>query len=51
MRERAAELGGSCVLEAVLAGGTQVTAHLPLIMLFKEDLLDVDRSAASAAGG
>jgi signal transduction histidine kinase len=30
MRERAAELGGSCVVEAVPAGGTRVYACLPL---------------------
>lgn len=30
MRERAAELGGSCVLEPVAVGGTRVVARLPL---------------------
>jgi len=30
MRERAAELGGDCVVEAPPAGGTRVIAHLPL---------------------
>jgi nitrate/nitrite-specific signal transduction histidine kinase len=29
MRERAAELGGSCVAEAVPSGGTRVRAYLP----------------------
>ncbi len=31
MRERAAELGGSCVIENVAAGGTRVYARLPLL--------------------
>ena len=30
MRERAAELGGMCVIEPGAAGGTRVSAHLPL---------------------
>jgi len=30
MRERAAELGGTCVIETPPAGGTRVLAHLPL---------------------
>ncbi len=30
MRERAAELGGTCTVEAAPAGGTRVLAHLPL---------------------
>ena len=30
MRERAAELGGTCTVEAVAGGGTLVRAHLPL---------------------
>jgi signal transduction histidine kinase len=30
MRERAAELGGSCVIEPAPSGGTQVVARLPL---------------------
>jgi signal transduction histidine kinase len=30
MRERAAELGGSCVVESVPNGGTSVRARLPL---------------------
>jgi signal transduction histidine kinase len=30
MRERAAELGGTCVVVPALSGGTRVTAHLPL---------------------
>jgi signal transduction histidine kinase len=30
MRERAAELGGSCVVEPAPKGGTQVLVHLPL---------------------
>ncbi|MFQ5859423.1 MAG: ATP-binding protein [Anaerolineae bacterium] len=30
MRERAAELGGVCVVEARAEGGTQVLAQLPL---------------------
>jgi signal transduction histidine kinase len=30
MRERAAELGGACVIEAAVAGGTRVYARLPL---------------------
>jgi signal transduction histidine kinase len=30
MRERAAELGGACQIEAGPGGGTRVTAHLPL---------------------
>jgi signal transduction histidine kinase len=35
MRERAAELGGACLVEPVVGGGTRVLASLPL--------LDVDR--------
>jgi signal transduction histidine kinase len=31
MRERAAELGGSCVIEDVATGGTRVYARLPLL--------------------
>jgi signal transduction histidine kinase len=31
MRERAAELGGSCVLDKTVDGGTRVTARLPLV--------------------
>jgi signal transduction histidine kinase len=31
MRERAAELGGTCVVEPVVAGGTRVYACLPLL--------------------
>jgi signal transduction histidine kinase len=31
MRERAAELGGSCVIEDVAAGGTRVYVRLPLL--------------------
>ena len=31
MRERAAELGGSCVIEDVATGGTRVSARLPLL--------------------
>ena len=30
MRERAAELGGSCVIEPLPGGGTRVLARLPL---------------------
>jgi signal transduction histidine kinase len=30
MRERAEELGGSCVIESIPAGGTRVSAQLPL---------------------
>lgn len=30
MKERAAELGGSCVVEQAPGGGTRVRAHLPL---------------------
>jgi len=30
MRERAAELGGTCVVDVSSLGGTRVTAHLPL---------------------
>jgi signal transduction histidine kinase len=30
MRERAAELGGTCSVERRLPGGTRVRAHLPL---------------------
>ena len=30
MRERAAELGGDCTIEALAAGGTRVLAILPL---------------------
>jgi len=30
MRERAAELGGSCVVEAASGGGTLVRARLPM---------------------
>ena len=30
MRERAAELGGTCVIEALPQGGTRVLARLPL---------------------
>ena len=35
MRERAAELGGSCVIEAAIPSGTRVCARLPFL---KEDL-------------
>jgi signal transduction histidine kinase len=31
MRERAEELGGTCVIERLLHGGTRVRAHLPLV--------------------
>ena len=31
MRERAAELGGSCTVEALETGGTRVSAFLPLM--------------------
>jgi signal transduction histidine kinase len=31
MRERAAELGGSCVVETITNGGTRVSARLPLL--------------------
>src|SRR5260370_37865612 len=31
MRERAAELGGSCTVETVATGGTRVEAFLPLM--------------------
>jgi signal transduction histidine kinase len=31
MRERAAELGGTCVMETTASGGTRVIARLPLI--------------------
>jgi signal transduction histidine kinase len=34
MRERAAELGGTCVVELEPTGGTRVLAHLPIL---KED--------------
>jgi signal transduction histidine kinase len=30
MQERAAELNGRCVVESMPAGGTRVTAELPL---------------------
>jgi signal transduction histidine kinase len=30
MRERAAELGGECVIENIPSGGTSVRAHLPI---------------------
>lgn len=30
LRERAAELGGSCTVEALPAGGTRVLARLPI---------------------
>jgi signal transduction histidine kinase len=30
MRERAAELGGTCVIEALAGGGTRVCARLPV---------------------
>jgi two-component system, NarL family, sensor kinase len=30
MHERASELGGSCVVQSVPKGGTQVLVHLPL---------------------
>ena len=30
MRERAAELGGSCAIETIISGGTRVSARLPL---------------------
>lgn len=32
MHERAAELGGSCRVEAGIAGGTVISAHLPLLV-------------------
>jgi signal transduction histidine kinase len=31
MRERAEELGGTCVVEALPEGGTRVTARLPML--------------------
>jgi signal transduction histidine kinase len=31
MRERAEELGGTCLVEALPAGGTRVWARLPLL--------------------
>jgi signal transduction histidine kinase len=31
MRERAAELGGSCTMERLATGGTRVSARLPLV--------------------
>lgn len=31
MRERAAELGGSCVVESSTAGGTRLLVRLPLV--------------------
>jgi signal transduction histidine kinase len=46
MRERAAELGGSCTLENPAAGGTQVSARLPF---FKEEILYADRASAYPA--
>src|SRR5215210_6096654 len=36
MRERAAELGGSCVVQSIPKGGTQVLVRLPLPTLPKE---------------
>jgi len=30
MRERAEELGGSCVIERSVTGGTRILAHLPI---------------------
>jgi signal transduction histidine kinase len=30
MRERAAELGGTCIVEPIVTGGTRVLARLPL---------------------
>jgi signal transduction histidine kinase len=37
MRERAAELGGACVVEPCAAGGTRVIAHLPLYGVSEPD--------------
>ena len=31
MRERAAELGGSCTIDFAAGGGTRVLARLPLV--------------------
>src|SRR5215207_2863979 len=46
MRERAAELGGTCVIEPVTSGGARVLARLPLP---KRDRADGDRSLKDRA--
>jgi signal transduction histidine kinase len=39
MRERAAELGGVCVIEAAATGGTRVAARLPIVLPDSPDAL------------
>jgi signal transduction histidine kinase len=38
MRERAEELGGTCVIESVAGGGTRIHAQLPLIIETERDM-------------
>src|SRR5206468_5944824 len=39
MRERAAELGGSCTIDSAAGGGTRVLARLPLADSAEDDVL------------
>jgi signal transduction histidine kinase len=33
MRERAEELGGTCVIESIMSKGTRISVRIPLIVL------------------
>ena len=48
MRERAEDLGGTCVVEAVPAGGTRVRAELPCVL---EERSDLGQAEPGRAGG
>jgi signal transduction histidine kinase len=47
MRERAAELGGTCVVESAPSGGTRVLARLPLLRSEPEDEYAAQGESAS----
>lgn len=51
MRERARELGGTCVVEAALPRGSRVAARLPVAHQPAPDAGTVDEDAGAAAGG
>jgi signal transduction histidine kinase len=42
MRERAEELGGTCIVERHPAGGTRVLARLPLVPVVNVPLIATD---------